>query len=316
MQGLVTAWSQQGTLGLAPEQMFGEIFNSFLLAHELGHYLEHMSGRLNAVDLWQSEVEANQIAIAFWEQDAGQAERLPMRVENFNRFLEGLPDPVPAGEDSRAWFIANYDGRLSTDAAAYGWYQGAFVRTAWAQRADRDFCGWVQANPPNFIQDRIAARAPVLRPLHAGGEHLEPFVLAQYRVEGSEDPCGAVSDADPGVAEGRGDEDYGDILAVLEDWRRVEQAKKVVCPDLSVCPVAMRGPGDHLDHSLDRSAIGRVQRVGAPRELPRALRDVGRKAVQTANFEGEIIGRGREVRDGTGGRETEDRRARQGSSGT
>lgn len=148
MQGLVTAWSQQGTLGLTPEQMFGEIFNSFLLAHELGHYLEHMSGRLNTVDLWQSEVEANQIAIAFWEQDAGQAERLPMRVENFNRFLEGLPDPVPTGEDSRAWFIANYDGRLSTDAAAYGWYQGAFVRTAWAQRADRDFCGWVQANPP------------------------------------------------------------------------------------------------------------------------------------------------------------------------
>lgn len=147
MQGLMSAWSAQGTLGLEPEGMFDEIFNRFLLAHELGHYLEHMSGRLNAIDLWESEVEANRIAIAFWASQEDEAGRLPARVANFNVFLEGLPSPVPEGEDAHAYFVTNYE-RLGSDAAAYGWYQGAFLRTAWAQRDERDFCGWVKANPP------------------------------------------------------------------------------------------------------------------------------------------------------------------------
>lgn len=147
MQGLMTAWAAEGALGLAPDRMFDEIFNSFLLAHELGHYLEHMSGRLNTVDLWESEVEANRIAVAFWATQPDQADRLPLRVANFNRFLEGLPSPVPEGEDAHAYFVSNYE-RLGSDAAAYGWYQGAFLRTAWAERDTRDFCGWVAANPP------------------------------------------------------------------------------------------------------------------------------------------------------------------------
>ena len=147
MQGLMTAWAAKGTLGLTPDLMFDEIFNRFLIAHELGHYLEHMSGRLNTIDLWESEVEANRIAIAFWASQSDEADRLPARVANFNGFLEALPSPVPEGEDAHAYFVANYE-RLGSDAAAYGWYQGAFLRTAWAQREQRDFCGWVTANPP------------------------------------------------------------------------------------------------------------------------------------------------------------------------
>ena len=80
MQGLLTAWAAEGTLGLSPAAMFDEIFNRFLLAHELGHYLEHMSGRLNAIDLWESEVEANRIAVAFWASQPDEASRLPARV--------------------------------------------------------------------------------------------------------------------------------------------------------------------------------------------------------------------------------------------
>lgn len=147
MQGLMSAWAAEGTLGLSPDMMFDEIFNRFLLAHELGHYLEHMSGRLNAIDLWESEVEANRIAVAFWSSQPDEADQLAARVANFNGFLEGMPSPVPQGEDAHAYFVANYE-RLGSDAAAYGWYQGAFLRTAWAQRDERDFCGWVMANPP------------------------------------------------------------------------------------------------------------------------------------------------------------------------
>lgn len=106
------------------EQQFAEIFNSLLLPHELGHYLQHLSGRSRKLDRWESEVEANRIG-----------------------FLGQLPDPVPDGMQPRDYFNANYE-RLGDDAQAYGWYQGAFMRTAWAERASTDFCKLVRLNAP------------------------------------------------------------------------------------------------------------------------------------------------------------------------
>ena len=63
---------------------------------------------------------------------AGIAER----VRNFERFLGTLP----TGTDPHAYFEANYE-KLGSDAAAYGWYQSAFMRAARAKRGERDFCG-------------------------------------------------------------------------------------------------------------------------------------------------------------------------------
>ncbi len=147
VQGMMTGWAAKGTMGLKPEQMFGEIFNDLLVAHELGHYLQDMSGRLQSLDVWESEVEANKIAIAFFSLDASDAARLPARIENFTGFLTALPTPVPAGGEPRTYFLKNYE-KLGSDPQAYGWYQGAFMRTAWAARSERDFCGWVKLNPP------------------------------------------------------------------------------------------------------------------------------------------------------------------------
>lgn len=147
IQGMMTDWAANGTLGLKPEQMFGEIFNNLLVAHELGHYLQDMSGRLQKIDNWQSEVEANQIAIAFFSRKAKDAALLPTRVENFTRFLTALPNPVPKEQVPRSYFIKNYE-KLSNNPEAYGWYQGAFMRTAWKSRKERNFCGWVSLNSP------------------------------------------------------------------------------------------------------------------------------------------------------------------------
>ncbi len=96
---------------------------------------------------WESEVEANRIAIAFWSLDPAEAAQLPARIENFAVFLEALPDPVPPGVSPRDYFNANYE-RLGDDAQAYGWYQGAFMRTAWNERAQTDFCSLVRLNAP------------------------------------------------------------------------------------------------------------------------------------------------------------------------
>ena len=147
MQEMMAAWAAQGTMGLNPQGMFEEVFDDFLVAHELGHYLEHMSGRMEALDRADSETEANQIALAFWSLDSGDAARLPQRFDNLTRFLYGLPNPVPTGEEPLAYFAKDY-WKIAADGAAYSWYQGMFLRSAWAKRNDRTFCDWVQLNPP------------------------------------------------------------------------------------------------------------------------------------------------------------------------
>lgn len=140
---LVTAWAEAGTLGLTPEEQFAEIFNSLLVPHELGHFVQIVDGRDATQDLWSAEVDANRFAIAFWSLDPEERARIQQRVENFTGFLSALPNPVPAGEDPHAYFEANYE-RLSNDPMAYGWYQGAFMATAWAQRDETDFCGLIK----------------------------------------------------------------------------------------------------------------------------------------------------------------------------
>lgn len=143
VQDLVTAWAAAGTLGYTPEEQFAEIFNGLLVPHELGHFVELSSGGYNETDFWVGEVNANRIALAFFALDPATREQLPARIENYNRFLASLPNPVPEGEDPHAYFQANYE-RLSNDPAAYGWYQGAFMRAAWAQKDEADFCTLVR----------------------------------------------------------------------------------------------------------------------------------------------------------------------------
>ena len=143
VQGLMEAWAEGGTLGLAPEAHFAEIFNSLLIPHELGHYVAMMDGRFRTQDFWTNEVQANRIALAFWAMDAEPGRPLADRVENFTRFLSALPDPVPAGQDPRAYFEANYEA-LGADPMAYGWYQGAFMRAAWAEHESAGFCDLVK----------------------------------------------------------------------------------------------------------------------------------------------------------------------------
>jgi hypothetical protein len=144
----MAGWAKQGKLGLDPEGMWGEIFNEFLVAHELGHYLEYMSGNIGSLDNWQAEVDADRIALAFWALDKDSTRKLPTRVENYSAFLLSLPSPVPAGEDARAYFGNHYED-LTKDLGAYGWYQGQFMKVAWKQPDRRSFCDWVHANRPH-----------------------------------------------------------------------------------------------------------------------------------------------------------------------
>lgn len=138
IQGMLSMWAAKGKLGLDAKGQFGEVFNSLLVPHELGHFASDFNGRSKGQSFWDGEVYANRVAIAFWRAEIGD-KALAARLDNYNRFLDELPNPVPAGKEPRAWFEANYEA-LGNDAQAYGWYQGLFMREARALSKTDEFC--------------------------------------------------------------------------------------------------------------------------------------------------------------------------------
>lgn len=145
LRAIMQRWAEQGTLGLDAEGQFKEVFNSLLVPHELGHWRQQKLGAHIEMDSYEGELHANRVALAFWLLDSGDKVAVESRVENFARFLEGLDSPVPAGEDERRYFNANY-GSLSSNPLAYGWYQGRLMRRAWEERDKADFCTLIAWN--------------------------------------------------------------------------------------------------------------------------------------------------------------------------
>lgn len=131
--------------------LFRDIFQGLGPAHEMGHWLQHISRRIFTLDHWDAEVEANRIAFAFWSLEPEDAAGLPARVEGWLRAMEPLPSPVPEGRDAREYLSENYRA-VASDAVAYGWYQAQFMRQAWAQRHEADFCDLARLNPSAPIE--------------------------------------------------------------------------------------------------------------------------------------------------------------------
>lgn len=145
IRAFVDQWAAGSSWHLAPAAFLAEVTGNFLVAHELGHYLVDMGGRMGRLSNWDNEVEANRIAIAFWQSRSDEARTLPSRIDKNFAWLATLPSPVPADQDPGTYFNENYD-TLSRDGAAYSWYQGAFVRSAWADRGRKSFCDFVREN--------------------------------------------------------------------------------------------------------------------------------------------------------------------------
>lgn len=153
-RGVIEAWANKGTMGLSPEQMFSEMFNSFMAPHELGHFLQDISGRSASLSMWDGELEANRIAVAFWAMQPGADGRIVDRVGNITPFMDDVPDPVPAGEDPKAFFETHYDAFMRGEdgplnPVTYSWFQARLLTTALEERDAHPFCDLVQINQPN-----------------------------------------------------------------------------------------------------------------------------------------------------------------------
>jgi len=152
-KGAITVWAAKGTLKLSPEGMYREMFNSFIVPHELGHYLQDVSGRWRALSRWDAELEANRIGVAFWIMQRGAEGRVAERITNISRFTDSLPNPTPAGRNAKDFFNENYDafnrgedGPLNP--MTYSWYQAEMMKTALIEAKSHPFCQFVVINKP------------------------------------------------------------------------------------------------------------------------------------------------------------------------
>ena len=144
IQGFFAQWASRDFPRQPPQRLFDTLFNGFLVGHELGHWVADQSGRLPTLDHYAAEIEANRFAIAF--SDLGDRRETARTVARFS-YLSTLPNPVPPGEEPRAWFNSHYWDLVRANPLAYNWYQGVFMAEAWKQRGAADFCQLARLRP-------------------------------------------------------------------------------------------------------------------------------------------------------------------------
>lgn len=135
-QDLIAGWAKGAEM--TPEVFFGEVFNAFLVPHELSHCIDTYRGQADDQSLlYQNEIHANRVAVAFWLAQEGGEARMARLMKACSVVLSNLPNPVPEGQDKVAFFNANYEA-LGGNPPAYGWYQFRMFLDAWDARKEAD----------------------------------------------------------------------------------------------------------------------------------------------------------------------------------
>lgn len=123
-------------------ELFTELFDWFLVAHEATHWLQTVRGA--ALDYYYAEISANDGAVAFYGLFPESEERLLRLDALLAVALEQLTDPTPPSLDPATYFNAFYP-TLTGDPYRYGYYQFRFIRDSIARRHDLAFAEIVAA---------------------------------------------------------------------------------------------------------------------------------------------------------------------------
>ena len=138
-----------GTLGLSGREQYSEVFNSLLVAHELGHWLQVVAQR--PLNRWQAEYEANRIMVAFWREHPAQSQAASTekRLANFVAQAPNTPSPIPndAGMGAEEYFNTHL-ADIESNPLAYADFQKLMVRQAIAEQPVPTFCDLVAAAWP------------------------------------------------------------------------------------------------------------------------------------------------------------------------
>ena len=137
-QSLFASWLGDAP-PMTPDKFFSEVFNAFLVPHEMSHFVDAKRGHLdNGGRLYDGEVHANRVAVAFWLGQPGGEARMQSLMQAVAVVEGNLASPVPEGQDRITYFQDNY-AALGGNPPAYGWYQFRMFLDAWDKRAEKDF---------------------------------------------------------------------------------------------------------------------------------------------------------------------------------
>ncbi len=103
------------------QKIFGLFFNGFYLPHELGHALQGAKGMNIEKNRYESEYQANIIAILWWRKN-GSKKNLKNCYLAAKKMMTKLKNPVPEGQTMAEYFTENYWQKVS-DPFVYGYMQ-------------------------------------------------------------------------------------------------------------------------------------------------------------------------------------------------
>jgi len=129
----------------AAGRLFVGLFDWFLIAHEMTHWLQRAIGL--QLDRYGSEAMANDVAVAFFARSPEGEESLVALAGLVETARARLDDPTPDGVAPAVYFNATY-GPLTQDPARYGYYQFGFILDAIARRAEFSFVEIVSSLRP------------------------------------------------------------------------------------------------------------------------------------------------------------------------
>ncbi len=134
-----------GTLGLSGHEQYVEVFNTLLIAHELGHWVQEVSRR--PLKRWQAEYEANRMMVAFWRDNPG-AVSSELRLANFVAQRLPVPELAPTASSESEYFNTNI-AAIEADPSRYSLYQKKMTRLAMAEKPKPSFCQTVKLAWPH-----------------------------------------------------------------------------------------------------------------------------------------------------------------------
>ncbi len=116
--------------------LFVGLFNEFLVAHEMAHWLYRTLGI--KLDRYAAEQGANDMAVAFFLDSTDGESRLLTLRPRLETALARLPDPTPSDTDEKDFFNDQY-GALARNPYLYGYYQFRFILDSIDRRAELAF---------------------------------------------------------------------------------------------------------------------------------------------------------------------------------
>lgn len=129
--------------------LFAGLFNEFLIAHEMTHWLHRTLGVER--DRYTSEREANDFAVGFFLTIDDGETRLLALSSRLEAALVRLSDPTPPDANERDFFNAQY-AVLARNPSLYGFYQFRFILDSIDRRDELDF--------PSQVLDATGKQAP------------------------------------------------------------------------------------------------------------------------------------------------------------